>query len=267
MINIAIINHSTAVIDTDFKNVVSALQTQVTRDFYPIWGINAKLMIMPLNASIPPDWWQLIILDNSDQAGALGYHDLTSFGKPLGKVFAGDDIKYGYKWSITTSHELLEMLGDPDINLCVFSKESSTKAQLYAYEVCDACEDDQFGYNINGVMVSDFVRPEWFEITTSPPHGKKYDFGGHITAPFQLLSGGYIGVYNITKNSGWTQLTHSETVPVQSIPQHSTIPHEELKEKQIAKHKYDLKSKFTSRHSRYTRRTLSHDERIKSKTH
>ena len=34
---------------------------------------------------------------------------------------------------------------------------------LYAYEVCDACEADQFGYDIDGVLVSDFVFPSWFE--------------------------------------------------------------------------------------------------------
>jgi hypothetical protein len=31
-------------------------------------------------------WW-LVMLDDSDQAGALGYHDLTSDGLPLGNIF------------------------------------------------------------------------------------------------------------------------------------------------------------------------------------
>jgi hypothetical protein len=34
-----------------------------------------------------PDGWWLVFLDNSDQAGALAYHDLTNEGLPLSKVF------------------------------------------------------------------------------------------------------------------------------------------------------------------------------------
>jgi hypothetical protein len=34
-----------------------------------------------------PDSWWLVFLDNSDQAGALAYHDLTNEGLPLSKVF------------------------------------------------------------------------------------------------------------------------------------------------------------------------------------
>ena len=30
----------------------------------------------------------MLVLDTSDQAGALGYHDVTPQGLPLGKVFA-----------------------------------------------------------------------------------------------------------------------------------------------------------------------------------
>jgi len=50
-----------------------------------------------------------VILDDSDQAGALGYHDLTSDGLPIGKVFAASDLKAGTSWTVTASHELLEM--------------------------------------------------------------------------------------------------------------------------------------------------------------
>jgi hypothetical protein len=42
----------------------------------------------------------------------VGYHDLTNEGLPLGKVFAGSDMVNGYNWTVTASHELLEMLID-----------------------------------------------------------------------------------------------------------------------------------------------------------
>ena len=56
--------------------------------------------------------------DNPDQAGALGYHEITSQGTPLGKVFAKLDLQSGASWTVTLSHELLEMLADPWINWC-----------------------------------------------------------------------------------------------------------------------------------------------------
>jgi hypothetical protein len=54
------------------------------------------------------------------------------------------------------------MLADPNINLTVFVQDADTTGTLYAYEVCDACEDDSLGYQINNVLVSDFVYTAWF---------------------------------------------------------------------------------------------------------
>lgn len=63
--------------DNDVKKVVPALQTQVSRDFAPAWGIDADLVFVPKGKKPPAKYWWLVMLDNSDQAGALGYHDLT----------------------------------------------------------------------------------------------------------------------------------------------------------------------------------------------
>ena len=71
-----------------------------------------------------PDGGQIIITDNPDQAGALGYHELTSAGAPLGKVFAKLDLDSGTSWTVTLSHELLEMLADPWINWCAMGSDS-----------------------------------------------------------------------------------------------------------------------------------------------
>jgi hypothetical protein len=146
------------------------------------------------------------MLDDSDQAGALGYHDLTDDGMPLGKVFAGTDLKFGSEWTVTASHELLEMLADPNINLTVFIQRDDSSGRLYAYEVCDACEADALGYKINNVLVSDFVFPSWFE-DFRVPNSTQFDFGSHLTKPLELAGGGYIGIFDITSGNGWTQLT------------------------------------------------------------
>jgi hypothetical protein len=215
-IHIAILNRSTVLTDDQLQPVVAALQTQVQRDWAPVWGSDADLSFVPAGTQPAPGSWWLVILDNSDQAGALGYHDLTTGGLPVGKVFAQSDLTAGLQWSVTTSHELLEMLGDPDINLTAFVQPNATSGTLYAYEVCDACEADQFGYAIDGVTVSDFVYPAWFESFRSPG-STQFDHGKHIGAPFQLLPGGYIGAFDVNGGTGWHQRTAEIASPQYSM--------------------------------------------------
>ncbi|MFE3260664.1 hypothetical protein ACFXPS_38295 [Nocardia sp. NPDC059091] len=199
-------NRSTVLTDAQVSAVVPALQTQVHRDWAPVWGSDADLSFVATGAQPPAGAWWLVVSDDSDQAGALGYHDLTNEGLPMGKVFARSDIDADLQWTVTASHELLEMLGDPDINLAAYVFSSATAGRIYAYEVADACEADQYGYAINGIQVSDFVFPAWFE-NFRKAGSTQFDYGNHITAPFQLLPGGYIGVFDINGGSGWHQLT------------------------------------------------------------
>ena len=76
-IKIAVINASTVLTDAQVQPAVSALQIQVHRDFAPVWGVDADLTFVPSGSQPAPGMWWLSILDTSDQAGALGYHDVT----------------------------------------------------------------------------------------------------------------------------------------------------------------------------------------------
>jgi hypothetical protein len=204
-IKVAVINASTVRTDAAVQAAVPALHTQVHRDFLPAWGVDADLTFVPKDHQPPGGMWWLSILDNTDQAGALGYHDVTSEGLPLGKVFAGTDKQYGLSWTVTASHELLEMLGDPDINLSAFVQTGYNTASLYSYEVCDPCEMDEQGYEINGVKVSDFVYPSWFE-GFRQPGSTQFDHQKQINAPLKLLPGGYCSVMEIPTGLGWYQI-------------------------------------------------------------
>lgn len=208
-ITVAIVNQCTVLTDAQVTPVVAALQVQVSRDFAPAWGIDAHIIQVMKGQVAPKGTWQLVLLDNTDQAGALGYHDLTSDGLPISKAFMKTDIDNGAIWSVTVSHELLEMLADPWINLTVFVQSTNTAGKLYAYEVCDTCEADNLAYDINGVKVSDFVHPAWFGI---PGSKDKLDHMAHLTRPFQLLAGGYIGEFDVAKGGGWKQLTAQTVV-------------------------------------------------------
>jgi hypothetical protein len=71
--------------------------------------------------------------------------------------------------------------------------------------VCDACEADQYGYEINRTQVSDFVFPAFFE--SFRKQGTQFDRQGQIKSPFELLPGGYIGIFEVTAGTGWSQQT------------------------------------------------------------
>jgi hypothetical protein len=194
---IAVTNASTCLSDAQVEAVLPALQKQVSEDFKAYWEIDCTLEFLAKNQPLAQGWWQIAIVDNPDEAGALGYHELTNHGLPLGKIFAKLDLDSGSSWTATLSHELLEMLADPWINWCAVGADG----RIYALEVCDAVEADELGYSIDGVLVSDFVTPAWFE----PTCADRLDFRRHLTKQFQLAAEGYISVFDPV--NGWTQIT------------------------------------------------------------
>ena len=230
-IKIEIVNESTVIEDGELAKAVAAVQTQVHRDFAPVWGVDADLSFVRKGRKPGPGRWWAGVFDDSDRAGALGYHDLTSGGLPLGKVFAKSDVQSDSSWTNDISHEVLEMLGDPDINLTAY-REVEGKTLFYAYEVCDPCEDDADGYLIDGVLVSDFVFPAWFE-GFRKEGSTQFDFRKHINRPFQLLPNGYIGVFDPSSHRGWRQVNAKESPSYASRPrpgsrrQRRNMPREE----------------------------------------
>jgi hypothetical protein len=206
---IAIINESTVLSDEVIAGgvgVLDALRTQLTRDFCGAWNIDIpRLVFAPKGAGgAPPtlssDTWVIAILDDSDQADALGYHDESANGTPLAKVFAKSCLDDKTSWSVDLSHELLEMLVDPYLNLCAEGADGRGRA----LEVCDPVEDDTFGYEIGGVLVSDFVLPAWFSVRAGPG---PFDFCKKLSQGFELGAGGYISVMQA---GAWSQVDADE---------------------------------------------------------
>jgi hypothetical protein len=217
---VAVKNLSTVVKNSELTQALPAFQKQVSMDFCGAagWGIDAKLEIVGAKDRLPSGAWLLGVFDEAEQAGALGYHDLTRHGQPFGKVFAKTTLDDNGKWTVTFTHELLEMLADPNINLCAFD---DTARRLYAYEVCDAVEADALGYVIDGVTVTDFVLPGWFE----PQHVSRtesFAFKSKVKGPFHLLPGGYIGYFDLD-GGGWQQLNAREAIDAREL-RHNTAP-------------------------------------------
>jgi hypothetical protein len=202
-IKIAVINKASKekVPARDLAKVVAALQKQVERDFAPVWGIEARISLVREGEALPQDAWWLTLHDDSDRAEDLGYHDLTSTGLPLGKAFVATAEADDMPWSVVLSHELLEMLIDPYINLSAFIRDSRS-GLLYGYEVCDPVRSDI--YRIGGVEVSNFVYPDWFR----PPQLREdapLDHLQKVTTPLQIRPGGY-AIFNelgAARKHGW----------------------------------------------------------------
>lgn len=201
--NVAIINESTVVSDQQVYALTYALQIQTQKDFAPLWGIPSKIYYLDKTKPVLAGHWMLVILDNADQANALGYHDLSSDFSPLGKVFAKTTIDAGENWTVTASHELLEMLVDPFINLTTFTQTGNNSGRIIPYEVCDAVQESTF--KINGIEVSNFVLPSWFE-DFRQPNSVKFDFLGILTSPYQLAKGGYMSYFDVPNTKSWQQI-------------------------------------------------------------
>jgi hypothetical protein len=67
-----------------------------------------------------------------------------------------------------------------------------------------ACSAVKYGYEINGVLVADFVYPAWFE-SFRGPSTTKFDHAGRISAPFQVLEGGYTMFLDTEGSAGVAQ--------------------------------------------------------------
>ncbi len=190
---IACFNKATTALGVDFDRLLAALQKFVDQYFVPVWGTPARLL---KTAGFRKGAWALAFLDRADVANALGYHDLTPDGLPLSKVFVQTTLEAKQKVSVTACHELAEMLVDPAINLAAAGHGNV----FYAYETADAVEEIEF--TIDGIPMSDFVYPAWFE-GFRKPGSAQFDYAKKVRRPFQILAGGYMSVF---KNGKWTEI-------------------------------------------------------------
>src|SRR5277367_6046754 len=117
MTQIAVINESTDIADAAVQKMLPAFTQQWNSDLKPIWGLDtAAFTFVPKgNAPAKGKWW-VVFLDNSDQADALAYHDLTDEGLPISKVFVKTILSANETVSVGDTHELVEMAVDPWLN-------------------------------------------------------------------------------------------------------------------------------------------------------
>lgn len=172
----------------------AALDIQVTRDLPQFWATIASVTYLPDPNAIPVGVWPVLLV-KSLPPNEGGFH-LTLHNQPYAQVLVtpGSD-----EWTVDASHEMIEMLVDPGGNRLQPSTavqitgndvEDGTGQYEYLVEACDPCEADACTYRIDGVRVSDFISPNFYDAAAAA--GIRYSFTGAIQRPRQILPGGYI---------------------------------------------------------------------------
>ena len=187
---VACFNQATTPLGIDLGRLVRAMQSYVDHCVAPVWGTPARLV---KTTGFLKNCWAVVFLDDADQPGALAYHDLTPQGLPLSKVFVRTTIQNGDLVSVSASHELVEMLVDPAINMMTTGPDSRT---MYAYEAADPVES--LSFKVDAVPMSDFVYPAYFE-DFRKAGSTRFDHLRKVKRPFQILSGGYQIVFRSGK--------------------------------------------------------------------
>ncbi len=208
---ISLVNHSAGIIsDEELQVVIRAVNRQIAEDFEPYWSFGATLRLEG-RAGKQPDEQNpsdmrgdavLYIWDKVDIKDALGYHDTNQLGIPYGFVFPTLSKKLGEPWSVTLSHEALELVGDAQANLLAQGPHPANpeKTVFHWFEMCDAVQDET--YKVDGVAVSNFVLPLYF--TPNDEVGGRNDFlgrsyDGKTLASFGVNPGGYVGFFDPAK--------------------------------------------------------------------
>jgi len=205
---VALINQTDggAVPPATLKRYADALQHQVDNHLAPAWNVRADISVLDAGAVIPQGTLPLNIVNAL--AGRAGVH-ANDQGQPSAEVVNGDQL------SITLSHELLEMLVDPSGTRVIQAADlypySGGQQVQYLVEVCDPCA--VYTYDIDGVPVSDFVLPSFYDPDTTG----EVDFAGFLARPLTVPLGCYISWLDPTDNR-WHELQPNGTFLVGAQP-------------------------------------------------
>ncbi|MDQ6943456.1 MAG: hypothetical protein M3169_13200 [Candidatus Eremiobacteraeota bacterium] len=159
----------------------------MTRDLSPLWHVDGTVTAFASVDDVPLRHWPIFLKESVRDPGLVGFH-LDAHNQPYALVL------FDESWTMTLSHEILEMLVDPSGNRLVPGPSVDPKHPhhrvRYLLELCDPCEDSAFSYTIDGVVVSDFITPHYHDPQDTT--GARYSFTGTIRSPREVLRNGYL---------------------------------------------------------------------------
>ena len=205
----ALVSQVDAASTADLERTAAALQKQIDRDYIPLWKPKATINITVFSSleKVPPSHWPIILRADIGTPGAMALHQERD-GVPFALVTFTD------QWTHSASHQMLEMAANPRSNWTVSSKSvrpGDRHKVRYLVQVCDPCQNLTFAYSIEGVLVSDFYTPHYFDEAAKPD--VRYSFTGAIKRPRQVLSGGYLSWYDPKTRHWWQKQYFSHRQP------------------------------------------------------
>jgi hypothetical protein len=200
---VAVVNNSAYVTDSDATLWADAIAQQVHNDLAPVWKVDADVIF---SQNPPAGAWVCTLVDGGTYASGnpLGIHSVGA-GTPSCTVYAGMVAQNQLgPISKPLSHEIMEMLVDPYLSSMTFSEGSDpSSATVYLREICDPVA--AYGYQINGVTVSDFSYPA-FWLGGFPPAGSQLDHLKIAAITLTPTSSSYMMVRYISTYGGINSL-------------------------------------------------------------
>lgn len=182
MIHIALSDETDTYSKSDLGDL-AAVMNRYCADIGAAWGTRA---VVHRTGRGPADAWPIRFLHETDEQDAVAYHEVDDSGLPAGRVFLDTVARLGISETASLAHEIAEMIVDP---WCILAAQIGPGSWV-GYEICDPIEADQFGYSIDGVLVSDFCYPGWFY----PGLSSEVDHTGALADPLTLAPGGYASI-------------------------------------------------------------------------
>lgn len=217
----------------DMVTIAEAINTEL-RDFSSKWRSTLfQLKVYPRGEAVKGGF-QYYLKDETDIPGAYGYHTKTSETEAIAYTFVETILQQstngilkantisGTSVARITSHEVLEMIGNPLVNEIVFANFElipDFRYILFDRDHPDGSEvkKDAFeNFTVNNILlvnvlkevanpvqantvtlkirnkdvdVSDYVYPSWFDITNVKG---PYNYKKTLIKPFTLDPGGYV---------------------------------------------------------------------------
>ncbi len=178
---LALVSESNQISKSDVSKVSAALQKQATRDLAPFWDISATVDAFDKLEDVPVGYWPMIIRDDIGVPGAAGIHE-DKDGQPFALISASSDLD---TWSLTASHEAFEMLVDPSGNRVQTGDSPKPDQGRVNFPPCEAAD---FGYSVNGVLVSDFYTPNYFDPVATAGVRYSYKASGNVRAAIDRIT-------------------------------------------------------------------------------
>ncbi len=185
----------------ELSKVASAISRQLAGDLARHWNVSAIVTPFADAGQAPFGAWQIFVVP--DAHGQGGMHSIPAHvDEP---VIAIVQHQPQAMWSLAASHEAIEMLLDP-LGASFRSgpdPRGSGKQVNFLMEVCDPCQSFGCAYALDGVWVSDFVLPSFYDSAGGPA---PYTLKDNVLSPLSVTADGVLS-WQEPGSSDWHQLS------------------------------------------------------------